>query len=107
MTVAVLISGREAIPVRAIPYRADSTVSADILVKALFGAWSVHGRRVVLLADRDSIGRSSGPGRSRPGRDPQTQKARPLRTGQWALALAEISMAPRPGLEPGTYGLTV
>jgi len=35
MNVLVLINGREAIPVRAIPYIADSTVSADILVKGL------------------------------------------------------------------------
>jgi len=60
MNVVVLISGREAIPVRAIPYRADSTVSADILVSGLLGAWSVHGRRVVILADCDSIGIPSG-----------------------------------------------
>ena len=35
MNVVVLINGREAIPVRAIPHMADSTVSADILVKGL------------------------------------------------------------------------
>jgi hypothetical protein len=35
MNVLVLINGREAIPVRAIPRMADSTVSADILVRGL------------------------------------------------------------------------
>lgn len=35
MNVVVLINGREAIPVRAIPYMADSTVSPDILVRGL------------------------------------------------------------------------
>ncbi|MBN8519794.1 MAG: hypothetical protein J5X22_20865 [Candidatus Accumulibacter sp.] len=35
MSVVVLINGREAIPVRAIPYMADSTVSAEILVRGV------------------------------------------------------------------------
>ncbi len=53
MSVVVLINGREAIPVRAIPYMADSTVSADILVKGLLcsdNSNALYRNRVTIVA---------------------------------------------------------
>ena len=53
MRVVVLINGREAIPVRAIPYMADSTVSADILVKGLLcsdNSNALYRNRVTIVA---------------------------------------------------------
>jgi len=58
MNVVVLINGREAIPVRAIPYMAETTVSADILVRGLLGADhvnSLHGLSAYQCVDGGKV----------------------------------------------------